>query len=65
MSNVIKKRVSESEGKRIKIFLNHKHFKFEGKVTNFDENYFEILDDYSGSYKTFRYEDIKECEVAA
>ena len=63
MSEIIKKRISESEGKHIKIFLKENNFKFEGKITGFDDDCFEILDYRSSSYKIFKYENINELEV--
>ena len=62
MSEIIKKRVSESIGKEIKIFL-HNGFRFAGKVTNSDEQYIEILDYRSSAYKIIEITDIKDLEV--
>jgi hypothetical protein len=62
MSELIKKRVSESVGKKTKIFL-HNGFRYEGKITNHDEKYIEIIDFRSGAYKIIDFEDIKDCEV--
>jgi len=62
MSEIIKKRVSESEGKHIKIFL-HNGFRFAGKITNSDDRYVEILDTRSGAFKIIEFLDIKDCEV--
>lgn len=62
VSEIIIKRANESKGKRIKIFLNN-DFKFEGKLTNSDEVYLEILDDRSGNFKIIQLIDIKEMEV--
>ena len=64
MSEIIKKRVSESIGKNTKIFLNN-GFRYAGKITNFDEVYFEILDFRSSSYKLIKYSDIKDMEVSS
>ena len=63
MSEIIKERVRKSIGEWAKVFLIN-GFKFEGKITNFDDNYFEILDVKSGGYKTLRYEDIKDISVS-
>jgi len=62
MSEIIKKRVSESIGKEIKIFL-HNGFRYAGKVTNCDEKYIEILDNHSRAYKIVEIIDIKDLEV--
>ena len=62
MSEIIKKRVSESIGKEVKVFL-HNNFRFEGKLTNSDEKYLEILDYRSQAYKIIEFTDIKDLEV--
>ena len=62
MSELIKKRVSESVGKYSKIFLNN-GWRYAGKITNFDETYVEILDDKTSSYKIIKFIDVKDCEV--
>ena len=62
MSEIIKKRVSESVGKEIKIFL-YNGFRYAGEITNFDEKYVELLDYKTSSYKIINFEDIKDCEV--
>ena len=63
MSEIIKKRVSESIGKEIKIFL-HNGYRFAGKVTNCDDKYIEILDYRSNAYKIIEISDIKDLEVS-
>ena len=62
MSEIIKKRVMESIGKEVKIFL-HNNFRYAGKITNADEKYIEIFDTRSNSYKLIIYEEIKDIEV--
>ncbi len=62
MSEIIIKRVSESIGKEIKIFL-HNGYRFAGKVTNCDDKYIEILDYRSNAYKIIEISDIKDLEV--
>jgi sRNA-binding regulator protein Hfq len=62
MSEIIKKRVSESIGKEIKIFL-HNGFRFAGKIINCDEKYIEILDYRSRTYKIINISDVKDLEV--
>ena len=62
MSEIIKKRVSESIGKEIKIFL-HNGFRYAGKIINCDEKYIEILDHRSSSFKIIEINDINDCEV--
>ncbi len=62
MSEIINKRVSESIGKEVKIFL-HNGFRYAGKITNSDEKYVELLDKVSGNYKIVEFADIKDLEV--
>lgn len=63
MSEIIKKRVSESIGKEIKIFL-HNGYRYAGKIINSDEKYVEILDYKSNSFKIVEIIDISDMEVA-
>ena len=62
MSEIIKKRVSESIGNEIKIFL-HNGYRYEGKITNCDDKYIEILDYKSKSYKIIEILDVKDMEI--
>jgi len=62
MSELIKKRASESLGKIVLIFL-YNNFRFQGKLTNADETYLEVLDTRSSSYKIIKISEIKEMEV--
>jgi sRNA-binding regulator protein Hfq len=54
--------VSESKGKISKIFLIN-GFRYEGRITNYDEECVEILDFKIKGYKILRYKDIKDIEV--
>lgn len=62
MSEIIKERLIKSLGKEVKIFL-HNGFRYAGKLTNFDDNYIEILDYRSSSYKIIYTNEIKDMEV--
>jgi sRNA-binding regulator protein Hfq len=62
MSDVLYKRLSESIGKDVKLFL-HNGFKYEGKITNVDEKYVEILDYKSNSYIIKEIIDVRNIEV--
>ena len=62
MNEIIKKRLSESLGKRVKIFLNN-NFRFAGKVLNVDDKFIEILDDVSSSYRIIDIDQINNMEV--
>ncbi len=55
-------RLKESVGKTIKIFLIN-NFHYEGKLTNLDETFLELLDFKTNSYKLIRVREIKEIEV--
>ena len=59
----MKKRLEDSIGKIAKIILKSNHWKYEGKITNFDNKYLEILDFVSNSYKVVDVEDILTLEV--
>ncbi len=62
MSDILKQRLKESEGKEIKLFM-HNGFKYEGKLTNSDEKYVEILDYKTGSYIIKEIIDVRNIEV--
>jgi len=62
MSDVLKKRLSESLGKDVKLFL-HNGFKYEGKLTNCDDKYVEILDYKTRSYIIKEIVDVRNVEV--
>ena len=62
MSDVIKKRLSESSGKTIKLFLKN-GFKYEGRLTNFDNEWVEILDYKSKSFILKRIIDVNNVEI--
>ena len=63
MSDIITKRVSESIGKEVKIFLNN-NFRYAGKLVNADDIYLEILDRVSSGYKIIKICDIRDMEIA-
>ncbi len=62
MSDLITKRLEESKGKEIKIFLNN-DFRYFGKLKDSDEKYVELFDYRSNSYKIIEISEIKELEV--
>ena len=62
MSEIIKERVKNSIGKVAKIFL-HNGFRYEGKITNSDEQYFEIFDIKSSAYKIIQFSDVNDMEI--
>jgi len=62
MSEIIKKRVEANIGKVVLIFLNN-NFRFEGKLTGCDNDYLEMLDFKSDSYRIIKFSEIKELEV--
>lgn len=62
MSEIIIKRLKESEGKDITIFL-HNNFRFTGKCRGSDEKYVEFLDYKTGRIMVKEICEIKELEV--
>jgi sRNA-binding regulator protein Hfq len=62
MSDILKTRLSESLGKDIKLFM-HNGFKYEGKLTNSDEKYLEILDYKTNSFIIKEIIDVRNVEV--
>jgi hypothetical protein len=69
MAEILKKRLADSIGKNAKIFLKN-NFCYEGKITNCDDKYIEILcyTDKSRSilsYKLIFIEDINDATIEA
>jgi len=62
MSEIIRDRVMNSIGKVAKIFL-HNGFRYEGKITNADNEFIELLDFRTNAYKIINLKDIKDMEV--
>ena len=62
MSDIITRRLKESEGKTITIFL-HNNFRFTGKCRNSDERYVEFLDYKTDKIMIKEISEIKELEV--
>ena len=60
MSEIIIERVKQSVGKYVTIFLKN-GFRYEGKITNCDENYVELLE--RKGYKIIQLVDISEINV--
>lgn len=61
MSEIIIKRVKQSIGKFVTIFLKN-GFRYSGKITNCDEDYVEILEERHG-LKIIQLIDISELNV--
>ncbi len=61
MSEVIKKRLNESISKNAKIFL-HNGFRYEGKITNCDNKFVELLEPGRG-YKIIEIKDISSVDI--
>ena len=61
MSEIISNRLRESIGKQAKIFL-HNGFRYEGKITNCDEDYVEVLE--PRGYKIISIKDISDVDVS-
>ena len=62
MSEIIKERLKNSEGKEILVFLQN-GFRFQGKCLNCDDRYVELLDYKTSSIKIIELNEIKELEV--
>ena len=62
MNEIMRKRLKESLGKTILIFLNN-NFRYEGKLTGSDERYIEMLDFKTNSYKVIAIKEVKDLEV--
>ena len=61
MSEIISERLKNSIGKHAKIFL-HNGFRYEGKITNCDEDYVEVLE--PRGYKIISIKDISDVDVS-
>ncbi len=63
MSEILKKRLKKSIGKNIKIFLKDNNFKFEGRITNCDDTYVEILDKRLQDFKVIEISKISDIDL--
>lgn len=61
MSEIIIERLKNSIGKHTKIFLKN-GFRYEGKITNCDDSYVEILEERG--YKIISIKDISDIDVS-
>lgn len=59
MEDILRRRIRENVSKEGKIILKN-NFKYNGKITNFDENYIEILDYRTNEYHVLRYDEVKD-----
>jgi len=62
MSEIINDRLKQSIGKEATIFLTN-GFRYQGKITNCDETYVEVLDYKTSSYKLIRIENINDADI--
>ena len=62
MSELLKERMRNSIGKVVTIYLIN-GWRYEGKLTNSDDTYIEILDFKTNSYRIIQFVNIKDCEV--
>jgi len=60
MSEIMSERLRKSIGKYSKVFL-HNGFKFEGKITNCDDKYLELLE--LKGYKILELKDISDVSI--
>ena len=61
MNELIKKRSTENIGKEIKIFLLN-NFRYFGKLKNCDNNFLELYDYRSSSYRIINFSEIQSIE---
>lgn len=59
MEDILRIRIKENVGKEGKIILTS-NWKYEGKITNFDYKYVEILDYKTNEYHVIKYEYVKD-----
>lgn len=59
-SEILRARLKNSIGQNAKIFLNN-GFKFEGKITNCDDTYLELLE--TRGYKIIKLDDISDGSI--
>lgn len=62
MNELIKKRVKENMGKEVLIFLNN-GFRYEGRITGYDNNYVEINDYKIKRFKIISYAEIGQIDI--
>ncbi len=62
MSEIIKERVKKSIGCEAKIFLNN-GFKYEGKISNADDDYLELIDFKIDGFKLIKWKDISDVTI--
>jgi len=62
MSDILIKRLKESEGKTVTIFL-HNNFRYTGRCLASDERYIELLDYKINRIKVIDISEIKDLEV--
>jgi len=63
MKMMMYEKLKDSIGKIILIYLKDNSFRYEGKLTNVDETYLEILDFKTNSYKIISISELKDLEV--
>ena len=63
MSEVIIARLKKSIGSEAKVFL-YNGFRYIGKITNCDDNYLEVLDYKTKSYKLIDIKEIKDANIS-
>lgn len=61
MNEILKERLKNSVGKRVLIFL-HNGFRYEGKITNCDDKWIEILNKFD-KYDLIEFGNIESGEV--
>mgnify|MGYP000514369384 CR=1 FL=1 len=62
ISQTIKERLKKSEGKQVSVFLTN-GFRYDGKITNCDDKYLEILTRDKGVYKIILISQINDMTI--
>ena len=62
MSEVMRERLKKSKGKFVRIFLKN-NFRYEGKITNCDNKFVEILDRKLQDFKVIEIDKISDINL--
>ena len=62
MSEILKERLKKSIGKYVILFLNN-NFRFEGKITNCDDKFVEIIDRKLNDFKLIEINKISDLNL--
>lgn len=63
VSEVIRERLKQSIRKFVRVFILDSNFCYEGKLTNIDDEYLEVLTEKHQTFKIIKLTEIKDIEV--